>query len=218
MEALIGGGVATVLSLMVLSRVIADNPLYRLAQYLLVGVALGYAAAVLVGQTLVPLVLQATFQPFSLSVVVVLASAAVLSLMLATRFGRQRASSLANIPLALLFGVGAAIALVGAARGTLVPQLLDTVALRRLQTTDLTALAGTIVLIAAVVITLLSFTYRQRSEQPSGLARTIRGFGRGLVLATFGVFLAAAVTTYLSALVAQLQAIADWFTQLGTLF
>lgn len=218
MEALIGGGVATVLSLMVLSRVIADNPLYRLAQYLLVGVALGYAAAVLVGQTLVPLVLQATFQPFSLSVVVVLASAAVLSLMLATRFGRQRASSLANIPLALLFGVGAAIALVGAARGTLVPQLLDTVALRRLQTTDLTALAGTIVLIAAVVITLLSFTYRQRSEQASGLARTIRGFGRGLVLATFGVFLAAAVTTYLSALVAQLQAIADWFTQLGTLF
>jgi hypothetical protein len=30
--------------------------------------------------------------------------------------------------------------------------------------------------------------------------------------------LAAAVTTYLSALVAQLQAMADWFTQLGTLF
>jgi hypothetical protein len=218
MEALIGGGVATVLSLMVLSRAIADNPLYRLAQYLLVGVALGYAAAVLVGQTFVPLVLQATFQPFSLSVVVVLISAVVLALMLATRFGRQRASSWANIPLAVLFGVGAAIALVGAARGTLVPQLLDTIALRRLQTPDVATLVGTIVLIAAVTITLLSFTYRQRSEQPSGLTRTVRGFGRGLVLATFGVFLAAAVTTYLSALVAQLQAMADWFTQLGTLF
>jgi hypothetical protein len=218
MEALIGGGVATVLSLMVLSRAIADNPLYRLAQYLLVGVALGYAAAVLVGQTLVPVILQTTFQPVSLTLVVVLASAVVLTLMLATRFGRQRASSWANIPLAVLFGVGAAIALVGAARGTLVPQLLDTVALRRLQTTDIAALVGTVVLIAAVVITLLSFTYQQRSEQASGLTRMLRGFGRGLVLATFGVFLAAAVTTYLSALVAQLQAMADWFTQLGTLF
>ena len=218
MEALIGGGVATLLSLMVLSRAIADNPLYRLAQYLLVGVALGYSAAVLVGQTLVPLVVQAAFEPFSLPAVVVLASAVVLTLMLATRFGRQRASSWANIPLAVLFGVGAAIALVGAARGTLVPQLLDTIALRRLQATDVAAVAGTVVLIAAVCITLLSFTYRQRTERASGMMRTVRGLGRGLVLATFGVFLAAAVTTYLSALVAQLQAIADWITQLGALF
>ncbi|PLS80836.1 MAG: hypothetical protein CYG59_07095, partial [Chloroflexi bacterium] len=98
------------------------------------------------------------------------------------------------------------------------PQLLDTVALRRLQATDVSAIAGTIVLVVAVVVTLVSFTYRQRGEKPSGIGFFVRRLGRGLVLATFGVFLASAVTTYLTALVNQIQIIADWFTQVGTLF
>ncbi len=217
MGPLVGGGIATLLSLMVLSRVVGDNPFYRFAQYLLIGVALGYAAAVLVGQTLVPSIVQAA-STMSLPALIVLGVSALLLLLLATRFGRQRASALANIPLAVLFGVGAAVALVGAARGTILPQLLDTVALRRLQATDVSAIAGTIVLVVAVVVTLVSFTYRQRGEKPSRIGFFVRRLGRGLVLATFGVFLASAVTTYLTALVNQIQIIADWFTQVGTLF
>ena len=218
MNELVGGGIATLLSLMVLSRAIADNPLYRFAQHVLVGVALGYVAAVLVNQTLVPPINQAIFGPFSLDNLVVLGISALLVALFATRFGRQRASSLANVPLAVLLGVGAALALIGSVRGTLVPQLLDTVALRRLQSTDLFVIAGTIVVIVAVVITLLTFTYTQRREQPSSLNRSVRSAGRGLVLATFGVFLAAAVTTYITALVAQLQAMADWVTLFASQF
>ncbi len=218
MGPLVGGGVATVLSLMVLSRVLADNPLYRFAQYLLVGVALGYAAAVLAGQTLVPAVLGAIGPAPTLPALTILGISALLFLLLLTRFGRQRASAWANIPLAVLFGVGAAVALVGAARGTLVPQLLDTIATRRVNTAEPAAVAGTAILFVTVVATLLSFTYRQRGEQPTGAGAAVRNVGRGLVLAAFGVFLAAAVTTYLTALVAQLQAMADWFALLGTLF
>ena len=70
----------------------------------------------------------------------------------------------------------------------------------------------------AVVITLLAFQLWQRGAEPGGGTRLVRRAGRALVLATFGVFLAAAVSTYISALVAQLQAIADWITQLGTVF
>lgn len=217
MGPLVGGGVATLLSLMVLSRAMGDNPFYRFAQYLLIGVALGYAAAVLVGQTLVPAIMQAASAP-SLPALIVLGVSALLLLLLVTRFGRQRASALANIPLAVLFGVGGAVTLVGAARGTIVPQLLDTVALRRLQATDVSTLVGSVVLVVAVVVTLLSFTYRQRGVEPSPIGLFVRRLGRGLVLATFGVFLAAAVTTYLTALVNQIQIIADWFTQVGTLF
>lgn len=217
MGPLVGGGVATLLSLMVLSRVVGDNPFYRFAQYLLIGVALGYAAAVLVGQTLVPAVVQAVSMT-SLPAQIILGVSALLLLLLTTRFGRQRASALANIPLAVLFGVGAAVALIGAARGTILPQLLDSVATRRLQATDLSTIVGTVVLFVAVVITLLSFTYRQRGEQPTRIGYFVRRLGRGLVLATFGVFLAAAVTTYLTALVNQIQIMADWFTQLGALF
>jgi len=213
--ALVGGGIATLLSLMVLSRAIGDNPLYRIAQYLLVGVALGYTAAVLVNQALVPPVTQAIIGPFALETWVILGISAGLLVLFCFRFGRQRASYLANIPLAVLFGVGAALALVGAARGTIVPQLLDTIALQRLQNINLGALIGNFALITAVVITLLAFTYTQRTEQPSAAGRVVRQIGRGLVLAAFGVFLAGAVTTYIVALVTQIQVIADWLNQLA---
>lgn len=214
MGALVGGGIATLLSIMVLSRAIADNPLYRIAQYLLVGVALGLAGAVVVNQTLVPSLVQAAAGQAPPRTLIVLAIVAVLVVLLATRFGRQRLSALADLPLAVLFGVGAALVLVGAARGTITPMLLDTIALRRLQTEDSAALLGTVILIVTVVITLLSFTYAQRREQASGAAQGVRTIGRGLILAAFGVFLAAAVTTYITALVTQLQAIADWIALL----
>jgi uncharacterized membrane protein len=217
MGALVGGGIATLLSLMVLSRAIVDNPCYRFAQYLLVGVALGYTAAVLVNQTLIPPVEQALVGQASSETLGVLTISGLLLLLLATRFGRQRWSHLANIPLALLFGVGAAMALAGALRGTLVPQFLDTIAARRFQAADISSLAGTITLILALVVTLLSFTYTQRGETASRPSMLIRAAGRGLILVAFGVFLASAVTTYITALVTQLQAIADWFTQLASL-
>jgi hypothetical protein len=218
MTAVIGGGVATLLSLMVLSRAIADNPLYRFAQYLLIGVALGYVAAVLVNQALLPPVFAVANQQATPQTILILTVTAVLALLLITRFGKQRASALANIPLAIVFGVGAAIALLGAIRGTIVPQLLDTIALRRLATPDIATLLGTIVLLITLSITLLSFTYVQRHEQPSRMTQTIRRTGRFLILATFGVFLAAAVTTYITAIVNQIQMIADWIVLVLGLF
>jgi multisubunit Na+/H+ antiporter MnhG subunit len=218
MGAIVGGGIATLLSLMVLSRAIVDNPFYRFAQYLLVGVALGYSAAVLVNQTLVPPINQVVLGQATLDTSITLGVSALLLLLLATRFGRQRVSFLANIPLAVLFGIGAAIALVGAIRGTLVPQLLDTIAVRRLQTADIASWIGTISLILAIVVTLLSFTYTQRGETPSRVGKPVRVLGRGLILVAFGVFLSSAVTTYIIALVTQLQAIADWFMLLANLF
>lgn len=210
MGPLVGGAIATLLSIMVLSRAIADNPLYRFAQYLLVGVALGYIAAVLVNQTLIPPITAAATGTASVETLMVLGVSALLVLLLLPRFGRQRASFLANVPLAVLFGVGAAIALYGAARGTIVPLLLDSVALRRFNTTDVAVLSGTIVLLVTVVVTLISFNFVQRSGEPSALGRSVRSVGRGLILATFGVFLAAAVTTYITALVGQLDAITRW--------
>lgn len=218
MEALVGGGIATVLSLLVLSRAVADNPLYRFAQYLLVGVALGYVAAILVNQTLVPPIRAAASGQARPETLATLAVSGVLLLLLMTRFGRQRVSYLANLPLAVLFGIGAALALVGAVRGTIVPQLFDTIALRRLLPLDLASALGTFALIAALVVTLVSFTYTQRSDQPSSLGRSVRQLGRTLVLVTFGVFLAQAVTTYVTALVVQLQQIADWLTLVASQF
>lgn len=218
MGPLIGGAIATVLSLMVLSRAVIDNPLYRVAQYLLVGVALGYVASVLVNQTLVPAITRAATGTPQLDQRIILGISAGLLLLLLPRFGSGRGSFLANVPLAVLFGIGAALALYGAARGTIVPLLLDSIAFRRLNTPDPAAIAGAIALLVTLAITLLSFKFVQPRAEPSALENGARRFGRGLVLATFGFFLAGAITTYLTALVGQLDAITRWFTLLANSF
>ncbi len=218
MGALVGGGIATFLSLCVLSRAIADNPLYRFAQSLLVGTALGYVTAVLIRSAIMPRVASAISGTATLQQLGVGAAGLLLGLMLLPRFGRQRGSYWANFPLAVLFGAGAALALVGAVRGTLVPQMLDTVRLRGL-TGGVAAQIGTALLALLTVVTLLVFTYtlparQARAGRESALRRGFRGLGRGLILLTFGVFFAATVTTYIAALVGQISAMSDWVTSL----
>lgn len=217
MGPLIGGGIASVLSLFVLSRAIADNPFYRFAQSLLIGTALGYAAAVLLRDALLPPVLAGISGTASPQQLVVLGIGLLLGLSLLPRFGRQRGSWWANIPLAVLFGVGAALALVGAIRGTLVPQLLDTIRLQTLSG-DVATQAGAGVLAVLTISTLLTFTYttssRGQARETGRLGRGFRGLGRLLILMAFGVFFAATVTTYIAALVRQVGSVSAWFMSL----
>ncbi|WP_026369548.1 hypothetical protein [Kallotenue papyrolyticum] len=213
--ALIGGGLAALLSLLVLSRVIADNPCYRLAQYLLVGASLGLTAATLLGQTVFPPLQQLARGQSDPRALALLVTAGVLLIPLLTRFGRQRGAWLSNIPLAIIFGTGAGVALIGVVRGTLVPQLLETVAQRRLQG-DAATLLGTLVLITTLVLTLWSFQYAQAAT-PSRARHGLQQLARGLVLVSFGVFLALAVRTYLAALAALLATIGEWIAALSTL-
>ena len=217
MTDLIGGGIAALLSLCILSRAVADNPLYRVAQSILIGTAIGYIAAVVARDTLVLPIDNLIFSGARLEQWGPMIAGVVLGTLLLTRFGRQWGSQLGNYPLALLVGVGAAIALVGAVRGTLAPLLLATLRVPLL-TGDLQAQIGAWILVLLTVTTLLAFRYtssprradRNGMQRPRRLAGLLQLFGRGAVLVTFGVFFAAAVTTYLSALVGQLALIGAW--------
>ncbi len=133
--------------------------------------------------------------------------------MLSTRFGHQTFTSLANYPLALLFGVGAALTLLGALRGTLVPQLIHTMRLPGFGGGDTAVQLGSVTVATLTILTLFSMTYTT-SPQSTVLSRAGRSVGRGLVLAAFGVFFAAAITTYVAALVGQLSGIVAWIQQL----
>lgn len=214
MGPLIGGGVASLLSLFVLSRAIADNPFYRWAQSVLVGAALGFASAVLVRSAVVPIADAIILGRATPRQLIAGGISLLLGLMLVPRFGRQRGSAWANLPIALLLGTGAALALVGAVRGTLVPQMLDTV--RSAGTGgDLATQVGGAVLAILTLTTLLSFTYTLPARgAPRATTRAFRALGRGLVLATFGVFFAATVSTYIAALAGQLAAMSDWIASL----
>jgi hypothetical protein len=218
MGALIGGGIATLLSLCILSRAIGDNPIYRFAQSLLVGTGLGYFSAVLLRNTLAGSVEAIAFGQATPTQFGVTIAGLIGGLLLLSRFGRQRASFVANLPLALVIGVGAAVALAGAVRGTLVPQILATARLDGLLQ-DVTAQVGTIVAAILTIVTLLLFSFTSRqSAAITGrralwsrlVAQPVRGIGRFCMLLTFGVFFAAAITTYISALVGRTGDISQW--------
>ncbi|NJN15364.1 MAG: hypothetical protein HC822_03245 [Oscillochloris sp.] len=198
-----GALVAVILTLLVFSRLLGDNPAFRFVQYLFVGVSLGYAFVVVYHQVLRPGTLQLIDAADNPSLLMIRVLPFLLGLLLLARLtARQSASWLANIPLALLFGVGAALALGGALVGTLVPQLLDTA---RPDTTSPAAFVGAVVLLLGVVTTLCYFYFTLPRTTPTGrLVAVGARAGRWLLVIAFGFFLAGSLLTYLAALNGQI--------------
>ena len=105
------------LTLMVFSYLIGDNPLFRVAVYLFIGVASGYAATAVWHYVLVPRLFQslATFNP--LAIIPLIFALSLLAKLL------PRVSWIGSFAMAVLVGVGAAAGIGGALIGTLLPQV-----------------------------------------------------------------------------------------------
>lgn len=203
--------IAVILTLMVLSRIIGDHPVFRVTQYGFIGVSLGYAFVVAYHQVLRPalanIVSNLRVDPIVAAYYLAPLVFGILLLPRITR--RQRFSWLANFPLGLIFGVGAALAMSGAMLGTLLPQLAGTVAVTT--RVPLVSIAGQVVLGIGVIVVLSSFHFTVPTRP--GLRRVARlsaAIGRWVLLITFGFFLAGALLTYLTALSDRLQFIVRW--------
>lgn len=206
---LLTGVVAVLLTLLVFSRLLGDNPAYRTAQYLFVGVSLGYAFVVIYHQVLRPAALGAlvaSADPMQLGLQL---APWLLGLLLLTRLtGRQTVSWLANIPLALLFGVGTALAVGGALLGTLVPQIIDTV---RPVGADPFQAVGAVLLLLGVILTLCYFYFTVPRDTARGRVVALgASVGRWLLMIAFGFFFAGGLLTYLTALNSRLEFIVSW--------
>ena len=110
-----------ILTLMVFSYLLDDNPLFRVAVYIFIGVSAGYAATVVCYQVLSPKLLAPlrTGDPNQLLLTVI---PLFLSISLLAKL-TPRISWIGNFAMAVLVGVGAAAALGGAVLGTLIPQV-----------------------------------------------------------------------------------------------
>lgn len=210
LEVLISGLIAVILTLLVFSRLLGDNPAFRVVQYVFVGFSLGYAFVVVYHQVLRPSTVALVAGAADPVLLTLRLAPWLLGLLLITRVTRRQSISwLANIPLALLFGVGTALAVGGALVGTLVPQLLDTV--RPVGASPLQAV-GAVFLLLGVVLTLCYFYFTVPRESAGGRVVAVgAGVGRWLLMVAFGFFLAGALVTYLTALNARLEFIIDWF-------
>lgn len=122
---LVGLALAGVLTLVTLSYAFGDNPLFRLALYLFIGISAGYAGAIAVEEVITPQLITPLLNLLSGTAQIDLFDLAMrtfLTLLLLTKLW-PRTTVLGNPATALLVGVGAALAVVGAVQGTILPQV-----------------------------------------------------------------------------------------------
>lgn len=190
MTDLVGLIIGLLLTLFIYSYLIGDNPLYRVSVHLLVGVSAAYAVVVVVRQLLLPIWQQVQANPTSPDSVIWLVPILFALMLLARRL--PSVSWLGNTSLALLIGVGAAVALIGSLSGTLWPQIVGVQPATPLQD---------IVVALLTICTLLAFQFtalRPRSSglwQPAMWQRGVTAVGRIVLTITFGALFAALMST-----------------------
>jgi hypothetical protein len=224
LEGLVGPIAAFLLTIMVLSYLIGDNPFFRVAMHTFVGVASGYAGAIAIRNVLIP----GLIDPWLRGDLAGMAESArsqflllnigpwalVLLLLLKLVPGAER---LGALPMAFLVGVGAAVVVGGAITGTLIPQSMA--AMNTLspfavspQTgeTGLERMFNITVTLVATTTTLLyfRFTVHPLASGEGDLARVVKVLsyiGRIFIAVTFGVMYAGALAATLVVLAERFQ-------------
>ncbi|MGE5137858.1 MAG: hypothetical protein ACM3JD_00225 [Rudaea sp.] len=209
-----GVWLGAILTLLVLSYLLRDTFLFRLAQSLLVGAAIGYGSAVVLrtvlwDQLLVPLATDFhTLWPLA---VVPLLGGLLLLLKLVPAWS---SSSLSNVPLGYLFGVGAALAIGGAVNSTLTQQVASTIG--QWPPPDALSAFNAVLILVGTLGALLAFRFTRQDNTPllhfySRAADAWGRLGRGFIMVAFGAILANVLAARVSVLVGQLYFLGhDW--------
>lgn len=218
---IISAFIGLILTLMVFSYLIGDNPLFRIAVYLFIGVASGYAATVIVYSVLLPRLssLRANdMNQLILGVIPLLFGVTLLAKL------SPRISWIGNFAMAVLVGVGAAVAIGGALIGTLIPQLgaaIDAFDVRSAESGLGVAskLLQGVVMLGGTVFTLASFHF-SAGHAPDGAPRLnpiiegIAWVGRLFIAITLGVLFAGVYMAALTAMIERLSFTINFIRQL----
>ncbi|MDX2076648.1 MAG: hypothetical protein SFZ02_09480 [bacterium] len=191
----IGLIIGFVFTLMIFSYLLGDNFLYRLAVYVFVGFTAGFIAIVTVESVMIPWFDTTLFSGeaprIGLGFIPI-----IIALLLLFKM-TQRLGRLGNYGMALIIGVGTAVALVGAVVGTIIPFVLETA------DTSTNTLPNAIILFVGVACSLVYFQYSAR-QKPTGeivRARPVQLFslvGQGFIVVTLGAMYGAAILTSLT--------------------
>ena len=209
------------LTIMVFSYLIGDNPLFRFAVYLFIGVSSGYAATVIVSYVLIPRL--TALQPGDLNQLLLTAIPLLLGITLFAKLF-PRISVLGNVAMAVLVGVGAAVAIGGALLGTLMPQVGAAIS-----AFDVSAAGGGlqaasrllqgVVMLGGTVFTLASFHFsasRATDGTPkrNPILEGIAWVGRIFIAITLGVLFAGVYLSALTAMIERLSSVINFIRQL----
>ncbi len=206
------GLIGFLLTIMVLSYLIGDNALFRIAVYIFVGVSAGYVALVAFYQVLWPQLLLPLFK-FSWPAWILLLIPFLLTLLMLLK-AFPRLSWIGGPAMAYLVGVGAAVAVGGAILGTILPQVNAASESFNLANSFDVILYGVVTMVATIA-TLIYFHFGAR-RQPDGSAKrnaVIEVFawvGRLFVALTLGALFAGVYAAALTALIERVHSLLDF--------
>jgi len=198
---LISGFIGLILTLLIFSYLIGDNPLFRSTVYIFIGVSAGYAGVVAWHYVLMPKL----FLPLtSANPGKLLFFPLLLSISLLAKLS-PRISWLGSFAMALLVGVGAATALSGAVIGTLIPQ--SRAAMDAFVRPNFLQLIEAVVMLAGTALTLIYFQFSAKRAPDGTIKRNVivevlAWGGRVFIAVTFGVLFAG---VYMAAMTAMLE-------------
>jgi hypothetical protein len=221
---LISGVLSFLFSILILSYLIGDNPLFRIAVYIFVGVASGYVAVVIWWQVVVPRLLAPSVEAVLtgslvdkfVMLVPLLGSAFILMKI------SPRLAGIARIAMAFLVGAGAAVIIAGALIGTLLPQVEATInffdrGAAAARNIDFLEVAGNgVIILAGAVTSLIYFHFGARPKADSsmhrlGLIEILAWVGRIFIGITLGAVFAGVYAAALTALIERISSLVNFF-------
>lgn len=235
----IGALIAALLTVMILSYLIGDNPLFQLATHIFIGVAAGYAGSIALHNIILPSLLEPVIVSgmsgilsgdiFRGSQGVFLVGGWILLGMLLLKIS-PATSKWGTLPIVLLVGVGAGVVVGGSISGTIIPQ--SSAAMESLNPgavsglaneTGLERIGNVFILLLGTLSTLMYFHFSTR-KIPTGAAKrppyleVVATVGRVFISIAFGTMFAGTLMTALIALSERFESIVSFFERLvGTI-
>jgi len=215
----ITGAISFLLTVMVLTYLIGDNPAFRVAVYIFIGVSAGYAAAVAWHQVLYPRLVLPLLAG-SLAERLLALIPLVLGLLLLFKLSPRRAN-LGSPSMAFLVGVGAAVAVGGAVMGTLFPQIRASMNALNLSSAGqywLERLSEGVVMLIGTITTLVYFHYGAKATiSGPDRGKLIQGLGwvgQIFIAITFGLLFSGVFVAAMTALIERLNFIVTFLSSL----
>ena len=217
------GVLSFLFTLLIFSYLLGDNPLFRIATYIFIGVTAGYVSAVAMWQVIYPRLIFPLVYGSGTEKALAIIPLLLAGLLLMK--GWPRLSHLGAPAMAYLVGVSAAVTVGGAVIGTLFPQAFATIDAFHLDLASLPIelfLNATFILMG-LVTTLIYFHFGARvnadgSVRRFGFIEILAWVGRIFIAITLGVLFAGVFLASLTAFIERLVSWADFFGKLFTSF
>lgn len=209
---LIWTGLGFILSLFILSYIFGDNPLFRFALYLFIGVSAGLIAVVIIYHVLIPRMVMPLISSETVLQKAILLIPLIMSGLLIFKLS-PKYSKVGSLPMAYLVGIGAAILIGGAVFGSIIPQTDSTIQVFGIKPGGVLSpgmqIISAITLLVGTIATLVFFHFgaKQKAGKPVQRPRVVKilsKIGQIFIAITLGSVFSGVLISAITALVTRL--------------